>query len=84
MPAAAKQKRVRHPAPKGDLHAKVGALIREARIKRGLSQAQLGAPHATRAMVSAVELAKVAPSLKMLAHFAQKLEVRLRDLLPDD
>jgi hypothetical protein len=35
-------------------------------------------------MVSAVELAKVAPSLKMLAHFAQKLSVRLRDLIPDE
>jgi len=59
-------------------------LLRDARIKKGLSQAQLGAPHLTRAMVSAVELGKVAPSLKSLAFFAKQLEVPLRSLIPDD
>src|SRR5258708_39800753 len=84
MPQPAKQRRVRHPAPKGDLYVKVGARLRELRDHRRLSQAQLGAPNFTRAHVSAVELGKVAPSLKTPAFFAQKLGVRLRDLIPDD
>ena len=73
-----------HPKSPNDLHERVGALIRAARIKKGLSQAQLGAPYFTRAMVSAVELGKVSPAIKSLAHFASKLEVRLKDLVPDD
>jgi len=84
MPSSSKQRRNRHPAPTGDLHVRVGALIRALREERGLSQAKLGAPNFTRAHVSAVELGKVAPSLKTLAFFARKLDVRLRDLIPDD
>jgi transcriptional regulator with XRE-family HTH domain len=34
-------------------------------------------------MVSAVELGKISPALKTLAHFASKLEVPLKDLIPD-
>jgi transcriptional regulator with XRE-family HTH domain len=52
-------------------------------MKKGLSQSQLGAPFFTRAMVSAVELGKISPALKTLAHFASKLEVPLEDLIPD-
>lgn len=66
------------------MNARVGALVRRTRLSRGLSQAELGAPRATRAMVSAVELGKVAPSLGLLSFFAQKLKVRLRDLIPDE
>jgi transcriptional regulator with XRE-family HTH domain len=61
----------------------VGLRVRETRIKKGLSQSQLGAPFFTRAMVSAVELGKISPALKTLAHFASKLEVPLKDLIPD-
>ena len=70
-------------SPSRKLNAKVGSLVRENRIKRGLTQAELGAPQATRAMVSAVELGKVAPSLGLLSFFAKKLKVRMRDLMPD-
>ena len=82
MPVA-KQTRVRRPPPKGDLYVRVGVRVRDARIQKGLSQAQLGAPFFTRAMVSAVELGKISPALKTLAHFARKLEVPLKDLIPD-
>ncbi|HAF11283.1 MAG TPA: hypothetical protein DCK98_14540 [Chloroflexi bacterium] len=75
--------RRRTPAPADDLHLVTGALIRAAREQRGISQTRLGAPYFTRAHVSAVELGKVAPSLKTLAHFATKLEVPLRSLIPD-
>ena len=83
MPTARKQKRVRKPPPKGDLYVRVGQRVREARIKKGVSQAELGAPFFTRAMVSAVELGKISPALKTLAHFATKLEVPLKNLIPD-
>lgn len=75
--------RRRTPAPASDLHIATGALIRAARDQRGMSQAQLGAPFFTRAHVSAVELGKVAPSLKTLGRFAAKLQAPLRSLIPD-
>ena len=81
---APKQRRRRTPAPKDDLQQKVGALVREARERAGLSQAELGAPFFTRAYVSAVELGKVSPGLKSLRHLATKLSVPLRSLIPDD
>jgi transcriptional regulator with XRE-family HTH domain len=84
MPSSSTQRRTRHPAPTGELHVRVGALIRAHREEQRLSQAQLGAPNFTRAHISAVELGKVAPSLKTLAFFARKLGVRLRDLIPDE
>ena len=84
MPGQGRGTRTRNPAPAGDLSVRLGALLRQARLAKGLSQAQLGAPHFTRAMVSAVELGKTSPSIKSLAFFAGKLEVRLRDLIPDD
>ncbi len=62
----------------------VGVLVRGAREKAGLSQAQLGAPYFTRAYVSAVELGKISPGLKSLRHLATKLGVPLRSLIPDD
>jgi transcriptional regulator with XRE-family HTH domain len=77
-------KRGQRPPPRRELYERVGVRIRELRMKKGLSQAQLGAPYFTRAMVSAVELGKVAPSLVALAHFAAKMKVSLRELLPAD
>jgi transcriptional regulator with XRE-family HTH domain len=62
----------------------VGVRLRELRITRKLSQAQLGAPYFTRAMVSAIELGKISPALKSLAHFARRLDVPLRDLIPPE
>src|SRR5437868_4759967 len=75
--------RRRTPAPADDLHLATGALVRAARGQRGISQTQLGAPYFTRAHISAVELGKAAPSLKTLMHFATKLGVPLRSLVPD-
>lgn len=70
-------------SPRSDLNKRVGELVRAARIAKGMSQSQLGAPM-TRAMVSAVELGKISPSLETLSHFAARLELRVKDLLPDD
>jgi tetratricopeptide (TPR) repeat protein len=51
----------------------IGERIRKARIDAGLSQAQLGTPHFTRAYVSAIELGKVRPAMKSLEFMADKL-----------
>jgi tetratricopeptide (TPR) repeat protein len=65
--------RVRRPAPVSDALRQIGDRIRVARIEAGLSQAQLGAPHFTRAYVSAIELGKVRPAMKSLDFMAEKL-----------
>jgi ribosome-binding protein aMBF1 (putative translation factor) len=76
-------RRRRRPVRRTSLNERIGARIRRLRTKAGLSQAQLGAPY-SRAMVSAVERGRVAPSLVALAHFAKKLKVSMRALLPPD
>ena len=65
--------RVRRPAPVSDSLQQIGERIRKARLESGLSQAQLGAPHFTRAYVSAIELGKVRPAMKSLEFLADKL-----------
>ncbi|MBM4420995.1 MAG: helix-turn-helix transcriptional regulator, partial [Chloroflexi bacterium] len=47
--------------------------MRAARLEAGLSQAQLGAPHFTRAYVSAIELGKVRPAMKSLEFLAARV-----------
>ena len=65
--------RVRRPAPVSEALQQIGDRIRKARIEAGLSQAELGAPHFTRAYVSAIELGKVRPAMKSLEFMAEKL-----------
>src|SRR5258708_37332558 len=65
--------RVRRPAPVSAALRQIGDRIRKARTEAGLSQAQLGAPHFTRAYVSAIELGKVRPAMKSLEFMADKL-----------
>lgn len=65
--------RVRRPAPVSDSLKQIGERIRKARLESGLSQAQLGEPHFTRAYVSAIELGKVRPAMKSLEFMADKL-----------
>src|SRR5256885_3128309 len=65
--------RTRRPAPVSVALQQIGERIRSARTDAGLSQAQLGAPHFTRAYVSAIELGKVRPAMKSLEFMADKL-----------
>ncbi|HEV2249024.1 MAG TPA: tetratricopeptide repeat protein [Candidatus Limnocylindria bacterium] len=65
--------RIRRPAPVSEALEQIGGRIRKARTEAGLSQAQLGAPHFTRAYVSAIELGKVRPAMKSLDFLADKL-----------
>lgn len=71
-------------APAGDLALRVGARLREQRVARGLSQAQLGAPFYRRQAVSAVERGQAIPSLRALVHMAAMLKTTVRELLPRD
>lgn len=65
--------RMRRPAPVSELLEGLGGRMRKARLEAGLSQAQVGVPHFTRAYVSAIELGKVRPSMKSLEFFATRL-----------
>src|SRR5437764_33293 len=65
--------RIRRPAPVSEALQQIGERIRQARTEVGLSQAQLGAPHFTRAYVSAIELGKVRPAMKSLEFMAERL-----------
>lgn len=76
--------RIRRPAPAGDLRQQIGARIRRLRNERGLSQTQLGAPHLTRAAVSAAEIGKIFVSVKTLAFLAGRLRVSVSELIPDE
>src|SRR5579859_7318350 len=75
--------RVRRPAPVSASLAQIGERIRKARTEAGLSQAQLGAPHFTRAYVSAIELGKVRPAMKSLEFMAGKLGKQTSYFLED-
>lgn len=67
----------------GETAVMVGARVRRMRLKSGLTQQQLGDPYFSRGFISSVELGKVTPTLKSLVHFAKKLGVRTRELIPD-
>lgn len=65
--------RKRRPAPVSAGLERLGERVRRARTEAGLSQAQLGAPHFTRAYISAIELGKVRPAMKSLEFIAGRL-----------
>lgn len=65
--------RRRQPAPVSEGLQGLGERLRRARTEAGLSQAQLGAPHFTRAYISAIELGKARPAMKSLEFLADKL-----------
>lgn len=73
MPRTRQRERRRTPAPVSPSLKGLGERLRQARTEAGLSQAQLGAPHFTRAYVSALELGKVRPAVKSLEFLATKL-----------
>ncbi|HEY8656110.1 MAG TPA: tetratricopeptide repeat protein [Candidatus Limnocylindria bacterium] len=73
MPSVRSGSRVRRPVPVSGTLQQLGHRIRRARVDAGLSQAQLGTPHFTRAYVSAIELGKVRPAMKSLEFLADKL-----------
>jgi tetratricopeptide (TPR) repeat protein len=77
------QTRRRHPAPVSPSLGALGERVKAARQEAGLSQAQLGTPHFTRAYVSAVELGKIRPAVKSLEFLASRLGKPLSFFLED-
>lgn len=80
------QARARHrsPAPVSGSLGRLGERIRKARGEAGLSQAQLGQPHFTRAYVSALELGKIRPAMKSLEFLAAKLGKQVSYFVEDE
>jgi tetratricopeptide (TPR) repeat protein len=76
--------RSRTPAPVSDSLRKLGERVRQARTEAGLSQAQLGTPHFTRAYVSALELGKIRPAMSSLEFIAGKLGKSAASFLEDE
>ena len=62
---------------------KLGERIRQARLRLGLSQAELAQPNFTKSFISAVEHSKVRPSRKALEFLAQRLGVSAAELLAE-
>ena len=73
----------RKPA-KATIDRAIGARLRAARLRRGLTAEDLGSPRYTRAHVSAIELGKISASVAALSHFAYRLHMRVRDLIPPE
>ena len=62
----------------------LGERLRKARLEADLSQAQLGAPHFTRAHISAIEMGKVRPAVRSLEFLAGKLGKPIGYFLGED
>lgn len=76
--------RIRRPPPIPPSLEHLGERLRKARSEAGLSQAQLAAPHFTRAYVSAIELGKIRPAMKSLEFMAGKLRKPAAYFLEDE
>ncbi len=76
--------RKRRPVPVSPAVQRLGERLREARTEAGLSQAQLGDPHFTRAHISAIELGKIRPAMTSLEFLAVKLGKSVSYFLEDE
>ena len=71
-------------AQRSALHAAFGSRVREARLRRGLSQDQLAAHSGLhRAYIGGVERGERNPSLSSIARLAEALEVQVGDLVAE-
>lgn len=82
MPRSATRRR--RPVVASESLQGLGERLRRARAEAGLSQAQLGAPHFTRAYISALELGKIRPAMKSLEFVAAKLGKPLSHFVEDE
>ncbi len=76
--------RRRRPVALSSALQRLGERLREARTEAGLSQAQLGDPHFTRAHISAIELGKIRPAMRSLDFLAVKLGKSVSYFLEDE
>ena len=66
------------------LARKIGGRIRQARLRAGLTQAELAKGRYTAAYISALELGHAKPSMAALAFIAERMEVPVPEFLGDD
>lgn len=76
----AKYRRRRTLTPPPDQPSTLGARLRAARTRKGLTLWQLAQPFFTKGYVSAVELGRIRPSVRALRHMAEKLGVSVEAL----
>ncbi|MDP9264926.1 MAG: tetratricopeptide repeat protein [Chloroflexota bacterium] len=81
---AAARTRSRRPVPLSPSLQQLGERVRSARAAAGFTQTELGAPHFTRAYVSAIELGKIRPAMKSLEFIAAKLRKPVAFFLEDE
>lgn len=68
----------------GALAKRIGARLKEARLRAGLTQQQLAADRYTKAYVSALENGLVRPSMAALSFFSERLQVPASRLIGDE
>jgi transcriptional regulator with XRE-family HTH domain len=66
------------------LARKIGGRIRQARLRAGLTQAELAKGRYTAAYISALELGHAKPSMAALAFIAERMGVAVREFVGDD
>lgn len=66
------------------LARKIGGRIRQARLRAGLTQAELAKGRYTAAYISALELGHAKPSMAALAFIAERMGAPVREFLGDD
>jgi len=66
------------------LARKIGSRIRQARLRAGLTQAELAKGRYTAAYISALELGHAKPSMAALAFIAERMGVPVREFVGDD
>jgi tetratricopeptide (TPR) repeat protein len=72
------------PVDDGALAKRIGARLKESRLRAGLTQQQLAAERYTKAYVSALENGLVRPSMAALTFFAERLRIPASRLLGDE
>ena len=67
-----------------ELNRAIGDRVKMLRRRRKMTQKEVAGERFTAAYISALERGLTHPSLSALAHIAERLQVRMRDLLPKD
>lgn len=67
-----------------ELNRAIGARVKMLRQRRKMTQKEVAGDRFTGAYISAIERGLTHPSLSSLAFLAERLRVRMRDLLPKD
>lgn len=85
-PTAEKPAKTRHVkvVDNRPLALRIGARLRAARVRAGLTQAQLAGDRYTAAYISALELGHAKPSMAALDYITERLNISVRSILDSD